>query len=217
MNEYQQMYQGAANAAAQAAGVPVNIFSALIQQESSWNPYAVGTSGEYGFTQLMPGTAAQVNADSYITDPVSNLQGGANYLSSLYRKYGSWTDALAAYNAGTPSSTAGQAYASAVLSKAGVSSAPSDGAQTLLQKVNGWLYLLPAVGAVENAVDPGGQKARTQNSLTTLGTAAGLPAKDTTPGGFGRAVLVYGVAGLVVVVVTYFGIKALFDLRDTSK
>ena len=219
---YQDLYQPYANKIATAAGVPANIFSALIAQESSWNPFAMSTTSQgqhaFGLTQLMPATAAQVGADGYISDPISNMQGGATYLSSLYSKYGNWTDALAAYNAGTPSSTAGQAYAASVLQKAGVSaSAP---AKTPLQstwdKINGWLTALPAVNAVEYAVNPSGQAARTQNEINTIGGAFGAPTDKTgnvTGYSLGQRVLVYGIAGAGLLFVTYFGIKALFDLR----
>ncbi len=203
---YQDLYQPYANQIAKAAGVPANIFSALISQESSWNPFAMSTTSQgqhaFGLTQLMPATAAQVGADGYISDPISNMQGGATYLSSLYSKYGNWSDALAAYNAGTPSSTAGQAYAASVLKKAGVSASATAKSplQSTWDKINGWLTALPAVNAVEYAV----------------GGAVGAPtdkAGNVTGYSLGQRILVYGIAGAGLLFVTYFGIKALFDLR----
>ena len=175
---YQALYQPYANQIASAASVPTNIFSALIAQESSWNPFAMSTTSQgqhaFGLTQLMPATAAQVGADGYISDPISNMQGGATYLSSLYSKYGNWSDALAAYNAGTPSSAAGQAYAASVLKKAGVSASAT-------------------------------AKSPLQSTWDKAGNVTGYS--------LGQRILVYGIAGAGLLFVTYFGIKALFDLR----
>ncbi len=49
--------------------------------------------------QLMPGTAAELNADPH--DPKQNAEAGARYLRDLLVKYdGDVQKALAAYNAG---------------------------------------------------------------------------------------------------------------------
>jgi hypothetical protein len=114
----QSAYQAAADAAASAAGIPSAIFSALVSKESSWNAYAVGTSGEIGLTQLMPNTANSLGVNAY--DPNANLKGGATFLASLFKKYGDWTSALSAYNTGSPTSAVGQQYAQSILSAAGV-------------------------------------------------------------------------------------------------
>jgi len=87
-----------ARAAAQRYGVPVGLFLKLVTQESGWNPKARSHKGAMGLAQLMPATARAlgVNAD----DPVQNLDGGARYLSTQYKRFRSWRLALAAYNAG---------------------------------------------------------------------------------------------------------------------
>jgi hypothetical protein len=122
-NSYQNLYQSAADNAAANYGIPQSIFSSLISTESSWNPHAISTTSTgqhaYGLTQLMPATAQSVGALDFMSNPVANLNGGAKYLAQQYAKYGNWTDALAAYNAGTPSSSAGQSYAAKVLQGAG--------------------------------------------------------------------------------------------------
>ncbi len=79
-------------------GVDPNIALAVAQRESQLNQNARGTSGEIGIFQLMPGTAAGLGVDPYsITD---NIRGGVMYLQQMFSKYGNWTTALAAYNAG---------------------------------------------------------------------------------------------------------------------
>lgn len=84
--------------AANANGVPVGLFQGLVQQESSYNAYAVSPVGAYGLAQLMPGTARDLGVNPY--DPQSNLNGGAKYLRQMFDRYGNWDDALGAYNAG---------------------------------------------------------------------------------------------------------------------
>lgn len=83
-----------ASAAAAQYGVPPDLFSAQITQESSWNPYASNGSA-YGIAQFQPATAAQYGVD--VTDPTSSLYGAAAYDASLYNQYGSWTAALQHY------------------------------------------------------------------------------------------------------------------------
>jgi len=87
-----------ANAAARY-GVPSQIAMEVAVQESGLNPNAVSPAGAIGVMQLMPGTAAQLGvANPY--DAQSNINGGVQYLSQLYAKYGSWDLALAAYDWG---------------------------------------------------------------------------------------------------------------------
>lgn len=85
-------------AAANAFGVPAGLFLGLVKQESGFNPYAVSPAGAYGPAQLMPGTAEALGVNIY--DTQDNLNGGAKYLRQMYDKFGNWSDALAAYNAG---------------------------------------------------------------------------------------------------------------------
>jgi soluble lytic murein transglycosylase-like protein len=122
-------YSAQMAAAATQYGVPLSLLEAVANQESGYNPNAVGTSGEIGLFQLMPATAAQLGvSNSY--DPTQNIQGGAKYLSQLYAQFGSWDEALEAYNEGpgalnaqlaagvTPTSAG---YAASALAAAGIS------------------------------------------------------------------------------------------------
>lgn len=77
----------------------INIFEALIEAESSFDPSAVSPKGAQGLGQLMPGTASDMEvADPF--DPAQNLVGSARYLTQLLNEFGSLELALAAYNAG---------------------------------------------------------------------------------------------------------------------
>jgi soluble lytic murein transglycosylase-like protein len=92
-------FAAAVQNAAGAAGISPALLSALVWQESRWNPAAVSPKGAVGLTQLMPQTARELGVNP--TDPVANLSGGARYLRKLLNSFdGNVEKALAAYNAG---------------------------------------------------------------------------------------------------------------------
>jgi soluble lytic murein transglycosylase-like protein len=89
--------------AADAAGVPRDLFFRLVKQESAFRPDVWGgqrrsSAGAIGPAQLMPGTAAELGVDPY--DINANLLGGARYLRQQLDTFGDPALALAAYNAG---------------------------------------------------------------------------------------------------------------------
>jgi soluble lytic murein transglycosylase-like protein len=100
-------------------GIPPSLALAVANQESSFNESAVSPAGAIGVMQLMPGTASDLGVDP--TDVTQNVQGGLSYLQQMFAKFGNWTQALEAYNAGPNSSNlAGSSgYASSILSAAG--------------------------------------------------------------------------------------------------
>ncbi|WP_159804615.1 lytic transglycosylase domain-containing protein [Litoreibacter roseus] len=95
---YRGAYLATAKAKARKYGIPEDLFLRLVQQESGWKPNARSHKGALGLAQLMPATARNLGVDP--TDPEQNLEGGARYLKQMYREFGSWRLALAAYNAG---------------------------------------------------------------------------------------------------------------------
>jgi len=109
----QQIYDEATN-----QGVPPSIALAVAQQESGiaqWTPngnLVTGTSGEIGVFQIMPQTAVGLGVDP--SDVDQNISGGISLLAQLFQKYGNWSQALSAYNSGSPNGS--PAYASSVLS-----------------------------------------------------------------------------------------------------
>ncbi len=83
---------------------------ALIENESSFNPEAIGTSGEIGLMQLTPPTAEWI-AKKYdlvwrgpktLKNPITNIQFGAAYLAYLREKFQFRSQLyISAYNMGS--------------------------------------------------------------------------------------------------------------------
>lgn len=73
--------------------------------ESALNPNAVSRVGAAGLWQFMPGTATGqgLEVSSLVDqrrDPIKSSDGAAKYLKELYKTYGDWSLAIAAYNCG---------------------------------------------------------------------------------------------------------------------
>ncbi len=85
--------------AADQHGVPPALVKAVVATESSFNPKAVSAKGAQGLMQLMPTTARSLGVEEPL-HVEQNLDGGVRYLRSLIDRYGDWSRALAAYNAG---------------------------------------------------------------------------------------------------------------------
>ncbi len=77
----------------------VDLFIAVIQRESNFNPRAISAPGAVGLGQLMPDTARQLGVKDLFS-PRQNLEGAAAYLAEMLNEFCSFELALAAYNAG---------------------------------------------------------------------------------------------------------------------
>lgn len=92
-----------ASQAASRYGIDYQLFHALVEHESAWNPYAISPKGARGLTQIMPYTGrAECGLDSDVLfDPRLNLHCGAYYFSKLLKRFNNNVElALAAYNSG---------------------------------------------------------------------------------------------------------------------
>lgn len=84
--------------AARRFNVPAGLIRSIMAAESGGNPEAMSPAGAIGLMQFMPGTARDMGIDP--RDPRQAIEGGAKYLRQLFDRYGDWTKAVAAYNAG---------------------------------------------------------------------------------------------------------------------
>lgn len=93
------------DAAAQYS-VPVSILAWLLWKESRYLPEVISGArrsrvGALGIAQFMPATAREIlGSEAAALDPARAIPGAARYLANLYRRFGTWSQALAAYNWG---------------------------------------------------------------------------------------------------------------------
>lgn len=81
---------------------PKGLLWAQLQQESGFNPNAVGTSGEQGMAQFMPATRAglekRLGRSLNPFDPKDAAVLQKEYMKEKFAKHGNWHDALRGYN-----------------------------------------------------------------------------------------------------------------------
>lgn len=76
--------------------LPVNLLARVAQQESSFRPDVVSPAGAVGLMQIVPRWHPDVDP----TDPIASIYYAGKYLRQLYNRFGTWSEALAAYNWG---------------------------------------------------------------------------------------------------------------------
>jgi len=89
-------------------GVGSDMIYAVIRTESAFDPMALSDRGAMGLMQLLPSTAREVAVrlnirwtdDRILWDPMTNLEMGTFYLSTLLNRFDNVEVALAAYNQG---------------------------------------------------------------------------------------------------------------------
>ena len=105
---YPQKYKEFVNYYAQEYKVDELLIFAIIKTESNFNQEAKSKSNAIGLMQLMESTAVEIanktqNNDievNEIYNPITNIELGTYYFSTLLKQYGNIGIALAAYNAG---------------------------------------------------------------------------------------------------------------------
>lgn len=100
--EYQK-WAGVISANGRAYGLPAGLLEALLYRESTYRPDVINgtrrsSAGAAGIAQFTAATAQALGVDRF--NPASSINGAARYLAQLYRQFGSWPLALAAYNWG---------------------------------------------------------------------------------------------------------------------
>lgn len=88
-------------------GVPEPVIYAVIKIESNFQSDAKSSAGALGLMQMTPDTFAWLMThlkENYevgmLYDPETNIKYGTYFLAYLYREFGLWETAFAAYNAG---------------------------------------------------------------------------------------------------------------------
>lgn len=79
-------------------GLNPTLFERQIGEESNFNPNARSPAGATGIAQIMPGTARGWGVNP--NDPRASLNAAARAMAQYVRQYGSYRNALVAYNAG---------------------------------------------------------------------------------------------------------------------
>lgn len=95
MSELTESVRKMLDAAADRNAVERAIVRGVAWVESQGDQSLVSRKGARGIMQLMPATAQALGVD--IDDPAENIEGGSRYLAQLFRRFGTWSDALAAY------------------------------------------------------------------------------------------------------------------------
>jgi len=90
-----RMIEGAAS----SHQIPVDFFTRLIWQESSFRPGVISDAGAQGVAQFMPGTAAERQLANPF-DPEQAIPKSAELLAELRERFGNLGLAAAAYNGG---------------------------------------------------------------------------------------------------------------------
>jgi len=88
------------NGTENAFGIPINLLARVAYQECSWRPEVINctvksSAGAVGMFQLMPKYFPNAGASI-----AADCRSAAQLLASLYKRFGDWQIALAAYNWG---------------------------------------------------------------------------------------------------------------------
>jgi soluble lytic murein transglycosylase-like protein len=95
-----EAYRPMIDRAARHWGVPAELVTAVIEQESGFEPNATSPAGAQGLMQLMPATARALGVTNPY-DPAQSIWAGTHNLSTQLQRFGDVRLALAAYNAGS--------------------------------------------------------------------------------------------------------------------
>ncbi len=88
--------------AAKEEGIEPELLFSVVAIESRFNHQAISPKGARGLTQVMPATGQSLGVynEAWLLDPYTSLRAGSRYLALMWRQFGDWRLAIAAYNAG---------------------------------------------------------------------------------------------------------------------
>lgn len=105
---YPREYRNEVEVYCEKYAVPTSLVFAVIKVESGFQSDAISSVGARGLMQLLPSTAEWLAA-TYLDedpkavnlfDPETNIKYGVYYLQYLFSRFGSWENAIIAYNWG---------------------------------------------------------------------------------------------------------------------
>lgn len=96
-------YAATIAATEQRYNIPQSMLARLLYQECRWRDDIISgrlrsPAGAIGIAQFMPATARELGIDPL--NVAQAIDGAGRYLASLFAKFGTWSQALAAYNWG---------------------------------------------------------------------------------------------------------------------
>jgi soluble lytic murein transglycosylase-like protein len=106
--------------------LPRNLLARIALQESSYNPYAESPAGAQGLMQIIPRWHPGIDP----FNPEVSIDYAGQYIRRLYDRFGTWSEALAAYNWGQGS-----------LSRQGLAAAPAE-TRNYVMKITGDLGIV---------------------------------------------------------------------------
>lgn len=77
-------------------GIPRGLLYKMAEVESGFNPALISNKGAVGIMQIIPKWHPGVDP----TDPITSIYYAGKYMRKLFNRFGSWRQALAAYNWG---------------------------------------------------------------------------------------------------------------------
>jgi len=96
-----EQYRASIQKWAQAQGIDPDALAAILQIETGGDPHAVSPAGARGLGQIMPGTwAGLADPGDDPFDPDASIKNAAKYYAGLYRQFGDYGLAAAAYQGG---------------------------------------------------------------------------------------------------------------------
>jgi len=98
-DERANQYAELINRSSRENGLPKHLLYNLLKQESGFNPSAESGKGAQGIAQIVPKWHPEAG-DPF--DPEQAIPYAASHLRKSFENFGSWENALAAYNAGGP-------------------------------------------------------------------------------------------------------------------
>jgi soluble lytic murein transglycosylase len=189
---YPQGMRDEVESIAKESRVNPDLVTAVIREESHYDPEAISPAGAVGLMQLMPTTAhwmaKRINLDSFTRDqlrsPSVNIKLGAHYLAFLLERFeGEPITAVAAYNAGPESVTRWQETVQSEDRDEFLEQIPFQETRSFVKRVMRSYYEYERLQKLRQRAPPGDLMAPPGDSTTPPGDLMAPPGDLTIPPG----------------------------------